>query len=131
MYKNAGNRLLGTFGWEPYAKKFAGPLAQGVSDLLIAGLFVKLSFEIVSPGSPGPRQRSRRAGVEPALTSVVGRRGTWDPPFGTTDGHQTPSKPAQTHQKCNAPIQKLILISLKSPRSIFTPNLNPQNLKNH
>ena len=39
--------------------------AQGVPDLRIAGLFLKLSvpFDIVSPRSPGPRQRSRRTPV--------------------------------------------------------------------
>ena len=51
---------------------------KGVSDLLSAGLFVKLSFDIVSPGSQGPRQRPRRAHVAPALVSPVGRRGPWD-----------------------------------------------------
>ena len=44
---------------------------KGVSDLLSAGLFVKLSFDIVSPGSPRPRQRSRRAHTALALTSPV------------------------------------------------------------
>ena len=68
-----------------YAKQFARPLAHGVSDLLSAGLFVKLSFDIVSPGSQGPRQRPRRAGAGlPRWTSrTLGR--PWDPPFGSAD----------------------------------------------
>ena len=71
-------------------QKFAGPLAHGVWDLLSAGLFVKLSFDIVSPGSQGPRQRPRRAGAGlPRWTSrTLGR--LWDPPFGSAKGHQMP-----------------------------------------
>ena len=46
--------------YRPDLLKFAGPLAHGVSDLLSAGLFVKLSFDIGRPGSRGSRRRSRR-----------------------------------------------------------------------
>ena len=45
-------------------------MAHGVSNLLSAGLFVKLSFDIVSPGTPGSRHRPRRArAVLPRCTS--------------------------------------------------------------
>ena len=64
-----------------------------MSDLLFAGLFVYWSFDIVSPGTPGPRQRRRRAGVAPAprrrRAPVVGRRDPLEPLHGGLTDHPT------------------------------------------